>query len=404
MNNDFEHCIKCTLCEENCPVFRVDKDFPGPKQAGPDAVRFRVGGDVAPVDEWVKKCAQCKRCDVACPHGVNPAHIIQEAQVQYSRAHGKGLAPMLFANNYYLGLLGSLFAPIANLVTKNQSMKKIFKLLGLSTYMPFPEFHFKTLSRSWRWKGKGNRKIVFFHGCYLENNAPEVGRTMTTLLASLGIKVVVPRQVCCGLPALANGDLKKAKQFAAKNTAILSGYIDKGYDVIYSCTSCGNTLTQDYPGILNTPQGNKIAKNTYDIHEYILMLMETEEITPAFSPVNKTIAYHIPCHLRALGIGYPAVKLLRMIPGLTLQIHDTYCCGLAGSYGFKSKFENNAIRLGTIAADAILEKKPDIVISDCGACRMQMGHFTALPTMDPTQILAQSVLNTPDPEVIPAES
>ena len=389
MNNDFEHCIKCTLCEENCPVFRVDKGFPGPKQAGPDAARFRMGNE-APVDEWVKLCAQCKRCDIACPHGVDPAHLIQLAQVRYSETHGKGLAPTIFANNHYLGRLGALFAPITNFVTGSKQMKKIFKLLGLSTYMPFPRFYFKTLSRSWRWLGKGKRKVVFFHGCYLENNAPDLGRTMTRLLADLGIKVMVPGQVCCGLPALANGDLRAAKRFAAKNAATLSVYIDKGYDVIYACTSCGNTLIQDYPGILEAPQGSKIARHTYDIHEYLFMLMEADEIEPEFSPVNKTVAYHIPCHLRSLGIGYPAVKLLRMIPGLTLQIHDTYCCGLSGSYGFKGKYEKNAVRLGKIAADAILERKPDIVISDCGACRMQMGHFTGLPTMDPTQLIVQS--------------
>ena len=54
MNKTFQHCIKCTLCEENCPVFLVDKDFPGPKQAGPDAQRFRMDNE-SPVDDWVKK-------------------------------------------------------------------------------------------------------------------------------------------------------------------------------------------------------------------------------------------------------------------------------------------------------------------------------------------------------------
>jgi len=197
------------------------------------------------------------------------------------------------------------------------------------------------------------------------------------------------------VPALANGDLKMAKGFAAKNAAILAGYIDRGYDVVYSCTSCGNALTQEYPGVLDAPEGKKISENTYDIHEYILMLMEAGEITPSFGPVEKKVAYHIPCHLRSMGIGYPAAKLLRMIPGLTLCIHDDNCCGLSGSYGFKKKFEANATRLGNIAAEAILERNPDLLISDCGACRMQLGHFTALSTMDPTELLRLSLSDKP---------
>lgn len=396
MKTEFEHCIRCTLCVENCPVFRVDKDYPGPKQAGPDAARFRMDNE-APVDDWVHKCAQCKRCDVACPYGVNPSELIQEAQVRYSETHGKGLAATLFAGNYYLGRLGSLFAPVTNAVTKNKGMKKLFRMLGISTYMTFPRFHFRTLSRSLGRRGKETpkRKVVFFHGCYLDNNAPDLGRSMTGLLSDLGIRVAVPKQVCCGVPALANGDLKMAKGFAAKNASILAGYIDRGYDVVYSCTSCGNALTQEYPGVLDAPEGKKISENTYDIHEYILMLMEAGEITPAFGPVKKRVAYHIPCHLRSMGIGYPAAKLLRMIPGLTLCIHDDNCCGLSGSYGFKKKFEANATQLGSIAAEAILERNPDLLISDCGACRMQLGHFTALSTMDPTELLRLSLSDKP---------
>jgi glycerol-3-phosphate dehydrogenase subunit C len=81
-----------------------------------------------------------------------------------------------------------------------------------------------------------------------------------------------------------------------------------------------------------------------------------------------------------------------MIPGLTLHIHDDNCCGLSGSYGFKTKFEDNATQLGRIAGEAILERNPDLLISDCGACRMQLKHFTQLSTMDPTELLRLSLM------------
>src|SRR5690606_26438990 len=68
----FEHCIRCTICVENCPVFRVNPAFPGPKQAGPDAQRFRSQREKS-VDEWVLLCSQCKRCEMSCPCGVEPA-------------------------------------------------------------------------------------------------------------------------------------------------------------------------------------------------------------------------------------------------------------------------------------------------------------------------------------------
>ena len=37
----FENCIKCTVCTTVCPVSRVNPDYPGPKQSGPDGERLR---------------------------------------------------------------------------------------------------------------------------------------------------------------------------------------------------------------------------------------------------------------------------------------------------------------------------------------------------------------------------
>ena len=35
-------CVKCTICETQCPVMRVTDLFGGPKYSGPQAERFRV--------------------------------------------------------------------------------------------------------------------------------------------------------------------------------------------------------------------------------------------------------------------------------------------------------------------------------------------------------------------------
>ena len=40
--NNFEQCIKCTICTVYCPVAAANPDYPGPKQAGPDGERLRL--------------------------------------------------------------------------------------------------------------------------------------------------------------------------------------------------------------------------------------------------------------------------------------------------------------------------------------------------------------------------
>ena len=387
---NFEHCIRCTICVENCPVMRVNPDFPGPKQAGPDAQRFRSDREKAE-DDWVLLCSQCKRCEMACPCGVEPAQIILKAQQRYGLEHPHSLAHVLFANNYYLSMLGSFTAPIANRIAATKIGKKIFDAMSIATYIPFPKFRFHKLSWEKRTPNRRSRKVAFFYGCFINFYRPDIGRKIIRLLKSFNVDVVLPPQWCCGLPALGNGNLQLARSFALKNTASLSNYIDAGYDILYSCTSCGLCLLHDYQDNLDIPKAKKIAENTYNLHEYILKLVDDNYIKPQFQEVRRKLAYHIPCHLRALGIGYPAAKLMSMIPGLTCEIIDDNCCGLSGSYGFKKSNESTAISIGKRAVARIKKTGAETIVGDCGSCRMQLGGLSGLITLDPAEVLSESL-------------
>jgi len=388
-----EHCIRCTICVENCPVFRVNPEFPGPKQAGPDAQRFRSDREKAD-DEWVLLCSQCKRCEMACPCGVEPAQIIFREQQRYGKEHPQTPAHLLFANNYYLSVFGSLTAPIANMITSTETGKKVFRAMGISTYIPFPKFRFRKLSWGKKTPNRRSRKIAFFYGCFINFYRPDIGRKIIQLLKSFKVDVVLPPQWCCGLPALGNGNLALARSFALKNTASLSNYIDAGYDILYSCTSCGLCLLHDYQGILEIPQAKKIAENTYNLHEYILKLVDDNYIKPHFQKMPHKLAYHIPCHLRALGIGYPAAKLMSLIPDLECEILDDTCCGLSGSYGFKKSNEATAIQIGNRAVTRIKKTGAETIVGDCGSCRMQLSGLSGITALDPAEILCESLAIT----------
>ena len=387
---NFEHCIRCTICVENCPVMRANPNFPGPKQAGPDAQRFRSDREKTE-DDWVLLCSQCKRCEMACPCGVEPAQIILKAQQRYGLEHPHSLAHLLFANNYYLSTLGSLTAPLANRIAATKVGKKIFDAMSIASYIPFPKFRFHKLSWKKRTPNRRSRKVAFFYGCFINFYRPDIGRKIIQLLKSFKVDVVLPPQWCCGLPALGNGNLELARSFALKNTASLSNYIDAGYDILYSCTSCGLCLLRDYQGIMDIPKAKIIAENTYDLHEYILKLVDDNYIKPQFQEVPRNLAYHIPCHLRALGIGYPAAKLMSMIPGLTCEILDDNCCGLSGSYGFKKSNESTAISIGNRAVARIKKTAAAAIVADCGSCRMQLGGLSGLATLDPAEVLSESL-------------
>ena len=387
MRTSYEHCIRCTICVENCPVFKVNPEYPGPKQAGPDAMRFRIDG-VETVDKWISMCTQCRRCEQVCPHDVKPASLILESQVAYVKKNGPAPTQVLFSNFHLISRLASLFAPIVNLATSLWIVKKIMKLIGLRDDIPFPKFSFATMQRKKITPVKGKRKAVFFHGCYLNSNAPDTGRDIVKLMQDLGIEVLIPEQVCCGLPALGNGNEKKAASFARKNADIFAKKVEEGYDILYSCTSCGHSLIHSFPEQAGE-NGKIVSKNSWNIYEYLEKLIEEKQIEVQLENMNQTVSYHVPCHLKETGRPYPFLNLFNAIPGVKIHAMDENCCGFSGSYGFKMKNKGTTDKLGRIVVNALESVQPDVIISDCGACRMQIENFTDIRVTDPIDILKQ---------------
>ena len=110
--DNFEQCIKCTVCTVYCPVLAVNPDYPGPKQAGPDGERYRLKNPEF-YDYALKYCLNCKRCEVACPSNVRIGDIIQRARLTYDRKPVK-LRDRMLAETDFVGTMASAFAPITN--------------------------------------------------------------------------------------------------------------------------------------------------------------------------------------------------------------------------------------------------------------------------------------------------
>ena len=56
-----------------------------------------------------------------------------------------------------------------------------------------------------------------------------------------------------------------------------------------------------------------------------------------FEPIPLTLGYHIPCQYRAHRIGKPGIEVIKLIPGLNIIDSQASCCGIAGTYGYKTE-------------------------------------------------------------------
>jgi glycerol-3-phosphate dehydrogenase subunit C len=385
-------CIRCATCMAVCPVSRVMPKFPGPKQAGPGVERFRGPGDPS-VDGWIDLCIGCHLCDLVCPSGVNISELNLIAKAKYLDEKGRPFGDWLLTHPYLYAWLGSLFSPIINLLLKSSVIKwMVERIFKIDRRRELPGYESSTF-RQWfkEHQSKGIKKIAYFYGCYINTNEVDVGKATVQVLEANGFEVTLPPQRCCGIPMLGNGDFKGAKKMANYNIPSFLNTIHSGLDIIFSSTSCGHMIKHEYSHLLSIPGAEEVAQHIFDIFEFLHNLKESNGFNTHFKEISLKAAYFAPCHLRALGIGLPALQILHLIPGLKIDNIEADCCGMGGIFGFKKEKYEISQEIGRDLAEAIDRLKPEIILSDCEGCRMQIRHLTGLKALHPIQILRDAL-------------
>src|SRR5581483_10122683 len=140
LRGSLDHCVKCTICETQCPVSNVTPLFPGPKYTGPQAERYRVSDE--PSVEWsVDYCSGCGICSMSCPQGVKIAEINAQARNKIKRQKGFPLRDRIITRPTWLGRAGTPVAPIANFTLRFKPFRILGeKVLGVHRDAPAPAF------------------------------------------------------------------------------------------------------------------------------------------------------------------------------------------------------------------------------------------------------------------------
>lgn len=231
--------------------------------------------------------------------------------------------------------------------------------------------------------------VAYFYGCWVNYNDRRLGELVVRILERNGIEVIVPSQQCCGIPAVVNSNMDLARKYGKENIARLSR-LPEGIDIIASSTSCGLMLKHDYDHLLDLPDAPRVGARTYDVMEYLWNLHDAGELNEDFKPVQARVLYHAPCHLKSHGIGYPAVRLLRLIPGVEVEEVDEGCCGISGTFGVKVEKYALSMQIGSRLFEAVKAAGRDVVLADCETCRMQLEHGSGARSAHPIEILARA--------------
>ncbi len=395
--NNFEQCIKCTICTVYCPVVPVNPSFPGPKQAGPDGERLRLKKGVF-FDDTLKYCLNCKRCEVACPSGVKIGDIIQAARIKYNMETPR-LRDVILANTDFVGGMATKMAPIVNTTLGLKPVKLIMDgVLGVDHHRTFPKYTSETFETWYKKNIAGSQHsyknhVSYFHGCSVNFNHPEFGKDLITVMNAIGYGVhLLDKEKCCGVALISNGLLKQAKRHAKHNIRIIKkSVLKEDMPVIGTSSTCIFTIRDEYPHLLKV-DNSKVRDSIELAMRFIYRLVNRDKVKLAFKKDYKAkIVYHTPCHMEKLGWSIFSTELIKMIPGVEFKILDSNCCGIAGTYGFKKENYKISQAIGEPLFKQILEEAPDFVACDCETCKWQIEMTIGVPVKNPISVLAEAL-------------
>ena len=155
----------------------------------------------------------------------------------------------------------------------------------------------------------------------------------------------------------------------------LASHIAAGTPIVGLEPSCVLTLRDEIPAILPGDATKALAACAQLFEEFA----ESERAMGHFrltlaSMKGRSALLHGHCHQKAFGTVGAAVNALKMIPGLSVEIFDSTCCGMAGSFGYEAEHYEMSLKIGELGVLPKMRAAPPgtLLAANGTSCRHQI--------------------------------
>ncbi len=386
-------CMKCGLCQAVCPMFgasMMEADVARGKLALVDNLAHRLIEDPEAVSDKLGRCLLCGSCEANCPSGVNIMDIFLEAReivTAYLGLHPlkKMVFQSILARPMLFNLTMRIGAPCQGLLFKTaQKVQEthraplLDKVIGKRYVRRLAKKPLHATEGGINTSARGsNIKVAFFPGCLGDKMYTEMASACLKVLKHHGVGVYFPKNLaCCGIPAIASGDIDGMIAQTKANLNILSR---EDFDYILTpCGSCTATIKEYWPryaerfGLAYRQIINEIAPKAMDINAFLVDVLKVQPARAKSENPTK-VTFHDPCHLKkSLGIASQPRAIVELSPNYTLveMPEADRCCGCGGSFNL-FHYDYSCV-IGTRKRDNIADSKAKIVATGCPACMMQL--------------------------------
>jgi Fe-S oxidoreductase len=350
-------------------------------------------------DEHVKEaldlCLSCKGCKGDCPVRVDMATYKAEFLSHYYQGR---LRPV---SAYALGLidrwarLASRMPGLANVVTQTPGLRDLAKATaGIALERELPTFarqSFQQWFRQRRPRNVWHERVILWPDTFNNYFHPETAQAAVEVLEAAGYQVEVPQAaLCCGRPLYDYGMLDQATRYLQRILQTLRPQIRSGTPIVALEPSCAAVFRDE---LCNLFPDDEDAKR---LNRQVLLLSEflqKQAINYKLPRLPLKAVVHGHCHHKAImGIEDEAAVLNRL--GLEVEMLDSGCCGMAGSFGFErgERYEVSMRAGERVLLPAVREApKEALIITDGFSCREQIAQSTGRQALHLAQVLQMAL-------------
>ncbi len=450
---EIEKCHGCGQCKSvvtttMCPTYKATRREHASPRAKANLLRAVITGALDPESTYglaatklvTDYCIVCGMCAVECPSNVNIPKLMLEAKSKYREHHAGGPADVIMGRAELVSRFGQKLAPLSNRVTNRRILRLLGQpLAGIDRRRKMAPFAGRSLERLLADRKEGGATITgaavtedaraasasdaeaaavyaseqpattraaYFYDLFANYNDPDLGFTVERVLKAHGIDVIFPDQRGSGVPEMLNGFSDLARDAAEFNVRSLLPMTRAGVALVSSEPTASFAFKVHYPDYLSSQACSYIANAFHDLGEFLqryradhprsalkaapLRTRDAGDGSISSSSAPLRVAYHLPCHLKAQQIGSPSLALLSEIPDMELIDLDSGCCGMAGTFGMKARNYDLSMLSGRPLFDRVAAVAPDLVVTECSTCRMQIAQATGLRLVHPITLLADA--------------
>lgn len=412
-NRAIERCVGMGKCRAHqggvmCPSYRATREERYSTRGRARLLSEMLRGEIIhdgwrseAVREALELCLACKGCKSDCPTHTDMASY--KAEFMHHHYHGR-LRPrqaytMGWINRW--ARIAALAPRLVNLLAATPGISALLKFGGgIAQQRSVPKFARRTF-RKWFARRRpphpgapARGRVILWADTFNNHFQPGSAAAAVEVLEALGYTVSIPRrQLCCGRPLYDFGMLDTARAYLREILDALAPDIRAGAPVIGLEPACLSVFRDELPNLF--PDDALAGKLASQCHLFSDFLMNV----PGWDApqLGGEALVHGHCHQKAVFGMTSEMALLKRL-GISTQVPEAGCCGMAGAFGFNARHYAVSVQAGEAALlPAVRAASQQVMIVASGySCREQIAQLTDRDALHIAEVVALALKRARD--------